>query len=115
MALRIPLSEYLTTGRPDCEYIDGALRHRNVGETDHSRLQMLLSGYLSNREQQWGIIVIPEQRVRVKSERYRVHGRPSRLGGQPPFAPDILVPQLIHQRVHARGQGRHTPHHQSAN
>lgn len=69
----IPLSEYLATGyRPDCEYIDGELRERKVGETEHSRLQMLLSRYLSNREKQWDIIVLPAQRVQVKSDRYRV-------------------------------------------
>ena len=72
-ATLIPLSEYLATGyRPDCEYIDGELRERKMGETDHSRLQMLLSRYLSNREEQWGIIVLPEQRVQVTSTRYRV-------------------------------------------
>jgi Uma2 family endonuclease len=69
----VPLSEYLETGyRPDCEYIDGELRERQVGETDHSRLQMLVSRYLSNRETQWGIIVLPEQRVQVTATRYRV-------------------------------------------
>ena len=43
-----------------------------MGEWDHCRLQMLLSRYLSNREKQWGIIVVPEQRVQVKATRYRV-------------------------------------------
>jgi Uma2 family endonuclease len=72
-SLTISLSEYLATGYlPDCEYIDGELRERSTGETDHSRLQMLLSRYLSNREKQWGIIVLPAQRVQVKSARYRV-------------------------------------------
>ena len=69
----IPLSEYLTSCyRPDCEYIDGELRERKTGETEHSRLQMRLSRYLSKREKQGDIIVLPEQRVQVKSDRYRV-------------------------------------------
>ncbi len=69
----VPLNEYLATSyRPDCEYLDGELLERNVGEWDHSRLQMLLSPYLSNREKQWGIIVVPEQRVQVKATRFRV-------------------------------------------
>jgi hypothetical protein len=43
----VTLSEYLATSyRPDCEYLDGELLERNVGEWDHSRLQMLLSRYL---------------------------------------------------------------------
>ena len=46
----VTLSEYLATSyRPDCEYLDGELLERNVGEWDHSRLQMLLSRYLSVR------------------------------------------------------------------
>ena len=61
-----PLDEYLVTAyRPDCEYIDGRLLERNAGEWDHSRLQMLLSRYLSNREKEWSILVVPEQRFHV--------------------------------------------------
>ena len=52
------LTEYLATSyRPDCEYLDGELLERNAGEWDHSRLQMLLSRYICNREKQWGILV----------------------------------------------------------
>lgn len=69
----VPLSEYLNTSyRPDCDYLEGELLERNVGEWDHARLQMLLSRYLSNREKQWGILVVPEQRVQVKAKRFRV-------------------------------------------
>ena len=69
----VTLSEYLATSyRPDCEYLDGELLERNVGEWDHSRLQMLLSRYLCNREKQWGILVVVEQRVQVKATRFRV-------------------------------------------
>jgi Uma2 family endonuclease len=72
-ATLVPLNEYLATGyRPDCEYIDGELRERKMGETDHSRLQALLIGFLLMREKQWGIIVLPEQRVQVTATRYRV-------------------------------------------
>ena len=67
------VSEYLATSyRPGREFLDGKLLERNAGEWDHSRLQMLLSRYLSNREKQWGIIVVPEQRVQVKATRFRV-------------------------------------------
>ena len=34
----VPLSEYLETSyRPDCDYLEGELLERNVGEWDHSR------------------------------------------------------------------------------
>src|SRR5690348_18465889 len=69
----VPLSEYLETSyRPDCDYLEGELLERNVGEWDHSRLQVLLSSYLSNREKQWGTLVVLAQRVQVKSRRFRV-------------------------------------------
>ena len=36
----IPVEEYLSTAyRPDCDYIDGEIHERNVGERDHSRTQ----------------------------------------------------------------------------
>jgi Uma2 family endonuclease len=69
----VPLDEYLATSyRPDCEYLDGELVLRNAGERDHSRLQHFLERYLGNREIEWGIVVLPEQRVQVKPTRYRV-------------------------------------------
>jgi Uma2 family endonuclease len=72
-ATAVPLSEYLNTSyRPDCDYLEGELLERNVGEWDHARLQMLLSGYFLSREKQLGILVVPEQRVQVKPRRFRV-------------------------------------------
>ncbi len=72
-ATAVSLSEYLNTSyRPDCDFLDGELLERNVGEWDHARLQSLLTRYLGNREKQWGIVVVPEQRVQVKARRFRV-------------------------------------------
>jgi len=71
--LLVSIEEYLATSyRPDCDYVDGVLVERNVGEYDHSRLQMLVGKYLSNREKQWGIRVVVEQRVQVKPTRFRI-------------------------------------------
>src|SRR5580698_7232471 len=83
--MALTLSEYLAASyRPDREYLDGELLERNVGEWDHSRLQMLLSRYLSNREKQWGTLVAPEQRVQVKATRYRVPDISVLVGAAPP-------------------------------
>jgi len=69
----VPVDEYLATSyRPDREYVDGQLLERNVGEWDHSKLQMIVSAYLYNRRQELGIHVVPEQRVQVKPSRFRV-------------------------------------------
>ena len=91
----VPLEEYLeTTYRPDCDYLEGELLERNVGEWDHSRLQMLLSRYLCDREGQWGILVVPEQRVQVKGRRFRVPDITVLLGG-PPDGPIITEPPFL--------------------
>jgi Uma2 family endonuclease len=71
--IAISVEEYLeTTYRPDCDYVDGEVRERNVGEWDHSRLQIALGSYLFVREKLWGISALTEQRVQVKATRYRV-------------------------------------------
>jgi Uma2 family endonuclease len=90
----VPLSEYLETSyRPDCDYLDGELLERNVGEWDHSRLQMLLSGFFLSREKQWGILVVVEQRVQVKARRFRVPDILVLTG--PPTGPIIKEPPFL--------------------
>jgi Uma2 family endonuclease len=99
----VPVSEYLdNVYHPDCEYIDGELRERNAGEVEHSRLQMLISRYLSNREEQWGIVVLPEQRVQVKATRYRVPDITVVLGPLP-STPILQEPPLLCIEILSRG------------
>ena len=39
-AVQISVAEYLNTSyRPDCDYVDGEVRERNLGELDHSSTQ----------------------------------------------------------------------------
>ncbi len=72
-SVRVPREEYLSTSyRPDCDYVDGELLERNVGEWEHSRLQMLLSQFLFSLEAELGILIVPEQRVQVRPTRFRI-------------------------------------------
>lgn len=81
----VSVKEYLETSyRPDCEYLEGEVLERNVGERDHSRLQTVLSGYLYSREEQWGIWVAVEQRIQVNGQRFRVPDISVVVGGSPP-------------------------------
>lgn len=90
----VPLNEYLETSyRPDCEYLDGELLERNVGEWDHSRFQTVLSGYLLNREKELGILVAVEQRVQVKPRRFRVPD--IAVLTKPPAGPIIQEPPFL--------------------
>ncbi len=72
-ATPVSVEEYLrTTYRPDCDYVDGEVLERNVGERDHSELQGELFYYLRSRARQWSIHIYPEQRVQVSARRFRI-------------------------------------------
>lgn len=69
----IPLNEYLGHSfRPDCDYVDGELQERNLGEQDHSDLQSQLVELLRSAECKRYFRVNSELRVQVKATRYRV-------------------------------------------
>ena len=72
-AVSVTIDQYLNTSyRPDCDWIDGELKERNVGEAPHSAVQKFIITYLSAREEEWGITIWPEQRVQTSTTHYRV-------------------------------------------
>jgi Uma2 family endonuclease len=69
----ISVAEYLKTSyRPDCDYVDGEVVERNLGEYEHSRPQARLIIFFGVWEKEWRIRVVPEQRVQVKPHRFRI-------------------------------------------
>jgi Uma2 family endonuclease len=107
----ISVEEYLATSyRPDCDYVDGEVVERNLGERDHSWLQGVLSRLLMNRYESSGIFVFPELRVQVKPTRFRIPdicvtlGFPDeRVLTKPPFlCIEILSPEDRMKRVKER-------------
>ena len=69
----VSVQEYLSSDyEPDCDYVDGVLEERNLGEQDHSRLQLLLAAYCFAHEKQWRARCLIEQRVQVSPTRFRV-------------------------------------------
>jgi Uma2 family endonuclease len=88
------LAEYLDVDfRPDREFIDGEIRERNVGKTEHARVQALLAAWFANHEDEWGIEVGTEWRVRVAEDRVRVPDLAIVYVGP---KPDVLVdPPLL--------------------
>lgn len=69
----ISVSEYLKKSySPDCDYVDGRIEERNVGEHDHAAVQAALILWFGQRQQEWKIEVLPEQRIRVSPTRFRV-------------------------------------------
>jgi len=101
-ATLISVDEYLKTSyRPDCEYVDGEVLERNVGEWDHGRLQALLLKFLLPYEDESGYLTVPEQRVQVKLTRFRipdltvVRGEP---GEQILTSPPLLCIEVLSPR-----------------
>ena len=69
----IPVELYLHTSyRPDMEYVDGRLLERNLGEIPHATLQGFFVWLFRSHEAEWQARALPEQRVQVKTDRYRV-------------------------------------------
>ncbi len=72
-AALVSVSEYLNTSyRPDQEMLEGQLVERNKGEYDHSNLQGALVAWMRQRQREWNIRVLPEQRLQVSSTRFRI-------------------------------------------
>lgn len=69
----VPLTEYLSqTYEPDCDFVDGEIEERNVGEELHSELQNILARIFSTNRQAWSTRSLTEQRVQVGPNRYRI-------------------------------------------
>src|SRR3954451_21968527 len=69
----VSVGEYLSTSyRPDCDYVDGLVVERSVGEKDHSRLQSAIWLYYHLRRPEWALWPFVELRVQVSATRFRV-------------------------------------------
>jgi Uma2 family endonuclease len=97
---QIALSEYLqTTYEPDRESVDGELQERNVGKTDHARIQALLAAWFVMHEQEWEAVVTTEQRIRVSADRVRIPDvtlvRPDALTEDVLTAPPLCAIEIV--------------------
>jgi Uma2 family endonuclease len=81
----ISVEEYLHTSySPDCDYVDGEVQERNLGEFDHGALQDELLGIFRDHRTAWQVRALPELRVQVSAQRFRV--------------PDVTVLRQDHPR-----------------
>ncbi len=56
----------------DCDYVDGEVQERNLGEFDHAAVQGFLTNWFYQHRQDWQLHVLPEMRIRVSSARVRI-------------------------------------------
>lgn len=72
-ATLISVQQYLQTSyHPDCDYVDGELEERNVGELTHNKMQRALIAWFLAHMTEWKIEPYQEQCIQVSSSRYRV-------------------------------------------
>jgi hypothetical protein len=61
----ISVSEYLYTSfQPDCDYVDGVIEERDLGELEHAEVQRAFILWLSQQEREWGIRTLPKSAFR---------------------------------------------------
>lgn len=95
------VQEYLHSSfdGPDCEYLDGEVVERNMGEKPHSRLQMELAFLLRSMAPKLGIQVLPEIRIQISARRYRVADiavwRAGNIGDRIPTVPPFLAIEIL--------------------
>jgi Uma2 family endonuclease len=71
--LAVPVSEYLHSSySPDCDYVEGELQERNVGELDHAEVQTALAHWFRSHDKEWNIRAFTELRMRISPTRFRI-------------------------------------------
>jgi Uma2 family endonuclease len=69
----LTIEEYLSTSyHPDCDFVDGEIQERNLGEFDHGTLQVELGAWFRDHKKDWRINVVSELRTRVSHTRVRI-------------------------------------------
>jgi Uma2 family endonuclease len=69
----VSVDEYLSTGyEPDCEYEDGVVVERNLGEFEQSLLQTILATIFTNNMDAWGVFALTEQRVQIAVTKFLI-------------------------------------------
>jgi Uma2 family endonuclease len=69
----VPLEEYVSTVyHPDCDYVDGCLQERNLGEPQHAELQTAIAEYLRQNAKRFRVRTLVEVRVQVAPGRFRI-------------------------------------------
>jgi Uma2 family endonuclease len=69
----VSVEQYLSTVfEHDCEYVDGVIEERNLGEFEHSFLQLFLGSIFVTHRAEWGVIAVSEQRVQTQRDHFRV-------------------------------------------
>ena len=95
------VDEYLHTAfdNADCDYVDGEIVERNMGELPHAEIQARLIQTLAAPAGPLRLRVLPEIRVQTTPTRFRVADiavwRPGDIGKRIPTVPPFLVVEIL--------------------
>lgn len=82
----------------DCDYLDGEVVERNVGEPPHSEVQRQLVFYFASLSKRQAVYPYPELRMKVSPSRYRVADLAvfrERLPASVPTQPPFIVVEVV--------------------
>ena len=96
----VPVEDYLHTSYdPDCDYVEGVLEERNVGERDHGIVQGHVYAWFLSRRAELGVYPFIEQRLHVAPGRFRVPDVCLVEGGKPSeqvfSEPPLVVVEIL--------------------
>ena len=110
----VSVEEYLSTVyEPDCEYDDGVVVERNLGEFEHAFLQTLIGTLFTNNMENWGVFGLTEQRVQINPCKFLVPDvcvlrmgspREAILTHPPLIAIEIMSPEDTIRRATAKAR-----------
>jgi Uma2 family endonuclease len=95
------VEEYLRTSfeGSDCEYLDGEIVERNMGELPHGDVQLTLARLLWQLRKTLGIRVVTGIRVQISARRFRVADiavwRDDNIGTGIPTVPPFLAVEIL--------------------
>jgi len=113
VSAQISVDEYLhTMYHPDCDYVDGTVEERNLGEVDHALVQTRLAYVFMRLFRQTGLLPMTEVRMQTSRTRFRIpdvavtRGKPKEqiLREPPLLCIEILSPEDRMSRMNTRIQ-----------
>jgi Uma2 family endonuclease len=91
----VSLEDYRNSSyKPDRDFVRGELQERNVGEIEHSEMQLAILLWFVRHGVEWKIRPLPEMRVQVSDDNYRV-ADVAVVSTTAPREPALVTPPLI--------------------
>jgi Uma2 family endonuclease len=72
-SVQVSVDEYLSSMyHPDCDFVDGELKERNLGDEPHAEIQAILARIMGNHRMAWAVRVLTEVRIQTTEKNFRI-------------------------------------------